>query len=68
MVRDEICVCGHPQSMHRTYGCNGSIPIQTRKKPTVSSTSAGRFKNAELLTVSSLLKYLILLGRKSSAD
>lgn len=24
MERDEVCVCGHPQSMHRSYGCTAS--------------------------------------------
>jgi hypothetical protein len=24
MASNEICVCGHPQSAHRTYGCIGS--------------------------------------------
>ncbi len=32
MVRDEICVCGHPQSLHRTYGCNGWHPNPDPKK------------------------------------
>jgi hypothetical protein len=32
MARDEICVCGHPQSLHRTYGCNGSHPNPDPKK------------------------------------
>jgi hypothetical protein len=32
MVRDEVCVCGHPQSLHRTYGCNGSKPNLDPKK------------------------------------
>jgi hypothetical protein len=31
-VHDEICVCGHPQSLHRTYGCNGSRPNPDPKK------------------------------------
>ena len=25
-MEDEICVCGHPQSLHRSYGCNGTHP------------------------------------------
>jgi hypothetical protein len=32
MVRDEMCVCGHPQSLHRTYGCNGTLPSPDLKK------------------------------------
>ncbi len=52
MASDEICVCGHPQSLHRTYGCNGSHPNPDPKKPTVSAVSAKRSKNAKLLTVS----------------
>ncbi len=32
MASDEICVCGHPQSLHRTYGCNGSHPNPDPKK------------------------------------
>jgi hypothetical protein len=32
VVHDEICVCGHPQSLHRTYGCNGSHPNPDPKK------------------------------------
>jgi len=34
-------------------------PIQIRKKPTLSSACAGHFKNARLLTLSSLLKYFV---------
>jgi hypothetical protein len=26
MMRTEICVCGHSQSSHRTYGCTGTKP------------------------------------------
>lgn len=26
MARDEICICGHFQSTHRTYGCTVSKP------------------------------------------
>lgn len=52
MASDEICVCGHPQSLHRTYGCNGSHPNPDPKNPTVSAVSAKRSKNAKLLTVS----------------
>jgi hypothetical protein len=51
MVHDEICVCGHPQSLHRTYGCNGPHPNPDPQKPTVSSVSAKHFKNRKLLTV-----------------
>jgi hypothetical protein len=32
MQRDELCVCGHPQSLHRTYGCNGTLPNPDLKK------------------------------------
>jgi len=32
VFRDEICVCGHPQSLHRTYGCNGWRPNPDLKK------------------------------------
>lgn len=32
MVRDEICVCGHPQSWHRTYGCTVLRPNPDPKK------------------------------------
>ena len=32
MHRDETCVCGHPQSLHRTYGCNGTLPNPDLKK------------------------------------
>jgi hypothetical protein len=32
MVRDEICVCGHPQSLHKTYGCNGWQPNPDHNK------------------------------------
>jgi hypothetical protein len=51
MVHDEICVCGHPQSLHRTYDCNGPHPNPDPQKPTVSSVSAKHFKNGKLLTV-----------------
>jgi glucuronoarabinoxylan endo-1,4-beta-xylanase len=33
MKRDEICICGHPQSAHRTYGVPPRSPIQTPAKP-----------------------------------
>ena len=32
MNREEKCVCGHPQSAHRTYGCTASIPSPDPKK------------------------------------
>ena len=32
MQCDETCVCGHPQSLHRTYGCNGTLPNPDLKK------------------------------------
>ena len=32
MPRDEICACGHLQSLHRTYGCNGTVPNPDPKK------------------------------------
>jgi hypothetical protein len=32
MLRDELCVCGHPQSLHRTYGCTGTRPNPDPKK------------------------------------
>lgn len=33
MVRTDICLCGHPQSDHRTYGCTASRPNPDPKKP-----------------------------------
>lgn len=33
MVRTDICVCGHPHSDHRTYGCAASRPNPDPKKP-----------------------------------
>src|SRR5215469_12316743 len=32
MERTEMCVCGHPQPSHRTYGCTGSRPNPDPKK------------------------------------
>jgi hypothetical protein len=32
MDRDELCVCGHPQSSHRTYGCTTWRPNPDPKK------------------------------------
>jgi hypothetical protein len=32
MIRAELCVCGHPQSAHRTYGCTGARPNPDPKK------------------------------------
>lgn len=32
MVRNEVCVCGHPQSSHRTYGCTAMRPNPDLKK------------------------------------
>jgi len=32
MQRDEICVCGHPQSLHRTYGCIGMLASPDAKR------------------------------------
>src|SRR5215469_3894226 len=32
MQRDEICVCGHPQFLHRSYGCLGTRPNPDLKK------------------------------------
>lgn len=26
MTRDEVCVCGHLHSTHRTYGCTATKP------------------------------------------
>ena len=26
MLRDEVCVCGHPLWLHRSYGCTGTRP------------------------------------------
>ena len=26
MLRDEVCVCGHLLSLHRSYGCTGTRP------------------------------------------
>ena len=31
-MQDEICVCGHRQSLHRSYGCNGTRPNPDPKK------------------------------------
>ena len=47
MVRDEICVCGHPQSLHRTYACNGSHPNPDPKKLTVSAVCAKHSKKTQ---------------------
>jgi len=32
MLRIEMCVCGHSQSMHRTYGCAALRPNPDPKK------------------------------------
>jgi len=32
MDRVELCVCGHPQALHRTYGCTGWHPNADPKK------------------------------------
>jgi hypothetical protein len=32
MLRDEVCLCGHSLSFHRTYGCTGTRPNLDRKK------------------------------------
>jgi hypothetical protein len=32
MLRNEVCICGHPQSLHRTYGCTGTRPNPDPKK------------------------------------
>jgi hypothetical protein len=29
---DDVCVCGHPQSLHRSYGCTGTRPNPDPKK------------------------------------
>lgn len=31
-LRDQLCVCGHLQPFHRTYGCTGSRPNPDAKK------------------------------------
>jgi hypothetical protein len=32
MEREKTCICGHPQSSHRTYGCTASRPNPEAKK------------------------------------
>jgi hypothetical protein len=32
MLRNEICICGHPLSSHRTYGCTALRPNPDPKK------------------------------------
>lgn len=32
MIRAELCICGHPPSAHRTYGCTGTHPNPDAKK------------------------------------
>jgi hypothetical protein len=33
MLRDEVCVCGHPLWLHRSYGCTGTRPNPDPKGP-----------------------------------
>jgi hypothetical protein len=48
MERAEICVCGHPQSLHRTYACNGWRPHPDPKK-TESFGFSAKHSNSEKL-------------------
>jgi len=50
MNRDEMCVCGHPQSLHKIYACTGSRSNPTPKKPTAFGASAEHFKRKKFLT------------------
>ena len=56
MERNEMCVCGHPQSLHRAYGCTGSrFNPDPKKKTTAFGVSAERSKRKKLLTLASLI-------------
>jgi hypothetical protein len=53
MERNEMCVCGHPQSLHRTYGCTGTRANPDPKKNTTEfGANAKHSKNPKLPTVS----------------
>jgi hypothetical protein len=62
MERDEMCICGHPQSAHRTYGCTGSSPNPDLKKTYAFCASAKHFKRGKLPTRASQYQ---ILGRQS---
>jgi hypothetical protein len=47
MQPDEICVCGHPQSLHRRYGCNGTLPNPDLKKTERIGCPVQRIQSAE---------------------
>jgi hypothetical protein len=47
MERIELCVCGHPQSFHRTYGCTGTRPNPDPKKTDRLWCQCKAFQGAE---------------------
>jgi hypothetical protein len=49
MLRDEICVCGHPLSLHKCYACNGKLPNPDPKKTELFGASARCSKRKKLL-------------------
>jgi hypothetical protein len=52
MERDELCVCGHAQPMHRTYGCTGWQPNPDPKKTDHVWCQCKMFQRKNLLTSS----------------
>jgi hypothetical protein len=44
MAQSELCVCGHPQSSHRTYGCAALRPNPDPKKTYVVLCGCEKFQ------------------------
>jgi hypothetical protein len=53
MDRDELCVCGHPHSLHRTYACTGWRRDADPKKTDRIWCQCRVFRSRQLLTSSS---------------